>query len=159
MTDRGKFICRIPSREEMIRRWDDEIALHADQRNWITWKDEAIRGFLEGRSIPWYGFLDGEIICEATAVPDPAESGTVELCAFRTVIAFRGQGYFSKLMALMLKELKRRGFTQAVVGVEPGETRNRAIYHHWGFDELIRTGTETYPDGTVIQVEFYGKRL
>ena len=44
-------------------------------------------------------------------------------------------------------------------GVEPGEEINKAIYHHWGFTEYINTGTETYPDGTVIEVEFYGKRL
>ncbi len=153
------YVCRIPTPEEMERRWDATVAEHPGESNWAVWKSEAIRSFREGRSIPWYGFLGGEIICEATAVPDPAEAGTVELCAFRTAKAFRGQGYFSKLMALMLEDLRRRGFTRAVVGVEPRETRNLAIYRRWGFDKLIRTGTETYPDGTVIGVEFYGKRL
>ena len=46
-----------------------------------------------------------------------------------------------------------------MVGVEPEEKLNKAIYHHWGFTEHIATGTETYPDGTVIRVEFYGKLL
>ena len=83
----------------------------------------------------------------------------MELCAFRTVKPYRGQGWFSKLMDFMLKDLKQKGYTKAVVGVEPDETRNKAIYHHWGFTEYIHTGTETYPDGTIISVEFYGKQL
>ena len=150
----------------MNQKWDYEITLHTEKKNWIAWKEEAISHFLEGRSIPYYGFLDGEIICEATAVlfPDFArndeeKSSTVELCAFRTNREYRGQGFFSGLMAFMLQDLKRRGYTQAVVGVEPCEKQNRAIYRHWGFTEPVATGTETYPDGTVIDVEFYGKQL
>ena len=48
---------------------------------------------------------------------------------------------------------------QAVVGVEPEEKRNQEIYCHWRFTEDVGTGTETYPDGTVIRVEFLGKQL
>ena len=83
----------------------------------------------------------------------------MELRAFRTVKARRGQGWFSRLMAFMLADLKRRGFTRAVVGAEPHETRNREMYRRWGFDELVRTGTETYPDGTVIDVEYRARRI
>lgn len=166
MAEGSGFICKIPSREEMIRRWDDEIARHEEKLNWQTWKDEAIRNYLDGRSIPYYGLLDGTIICEATAVPEretvrsgAADEKTVELCAFRTVKAFRGKGYFSRLMAFMLEDLRKRGYTRAVVGVEPCEALNREIYRHWGFDEPAGTGKETYPDGTVIDVEYYGKHL
>ena len=70
MTD-GRYLCKVASLEEMHRRWDDEIRRHSDPRNWIAWKDEAIRNFREGRSIPYYGILDGTIICEATAVLEP----------------------------------------------------------------------------------------
>ena len=59
----------------------------------------------------------------------------------------------------MQKDLKERGYTKAVVGVEPKETLNKAIYRHWGFYEHIGFSTETYPDGTIIQVEFLGKQL
>lgn len=47
----------------------------------------------------------------------------------------------------------------AVVGVEPCEEINKKIYGHWGFTEYITSETETYPDGTVIEAEFYGKKL
>ena len=45
------------------------------------------------------------------------------------------------------------------MGAEPEEKRNREIYRHWGFTENTGTGTETYPDGTVIQFEILGKHL
>ena len=162
-----RYICRIASLEEMNRKWDYEIRQHPESENWKIWKGEAIESFQAGRSLPYYGILDGTVICEATAAlyPDfPQDSGktdehTAELCAFRTIKEYRGKGYFSKLMDFMLKDLKQKGYTTAVVGVEPEEILNREIYHHWGFTEHVSTGTETYPDGTVIQVEFYGKRL
>ena len=155
-----EYICKIASLEEMNVRWDDEISRHAEKQNWIAWKQEAIENFKAGRSIPYYGILDGIIICEATAVLE-SDFGrkVVELCAFRTVREYRGKGYFSKLMQFVLEDLKQRGYTKAVVGVEPGEERNKAIYRHWGFSEPVASGTETYPDGTVIEVEFYGKQL
>lgn len=164
----NRYICRIPSIEEMNRKWDYEIGQHPGDLNWTVWKSEAIRHFREGVSVPYYGILDGMIICEATAAlyPDYADEirektgdRAVELCAFRTIKPYRGQGWFSKLMDFMLEDLKQRGYTKAVVGVEPDETLNREIYRHWGFTEHMASGNETYPDGTVIQVEFFGKTL
>ena len=162
-----EYICKIASPEEMNQKWDYEIRQHPETENWIIWKGEAIEGFQTGRSIPYYGVLDGTVICEATAVlcPDFPQNGlktdehAVELCAFRTIKAYRGKGYFSKLMRFMMEDLKEKGYTKAVVGVEPEEKLNKEIYHHWGFTELICTGNETYPDGTVIDVEFYGRQL
>ena len=160
------YICKIASREEMEQKWDYEIAQHTEKGNWIAWKGEAIENALAGRSIPYYGILDGTIICEATAVlkpdiglPDGETDNMVELCAFRTNKEYRGKGWFSKLMDFLQKDLKQKGYTKAVVGVEPDEKRNREIYHHWGFTEHVYSGTETYPDGTVIEVEFFGKQL
>ena len=45
------------------------------------------------------------------------------------------------------------------VGVEPEEVVNKQIYAHYGFTEFVKTDTETYPDGTVIDVEYYAKKL
>ncbi len=164
----GEYVCRIATEEEMNRKWDYEIGLHADQTNWKAWKEEAIESARAGKSIPYYGILDGTVICEATANLDPdfrhadrekTTERAVELCAFRTNQEYRGKGYFSKLMDFMQNDLMQRGYSQAVVGVEPDEKRNREIYHHWGFTEYIGSATETYPDGTVIDVVFFGKQL
>ena len=161
-----RYICKIASREEMEQKWDYEISQHSEKKNWIVWKGEAIESALAGRAIPYYGILDGTIICEATAVlnPDFGQTGRetgriVELCAFRTNKEYRGKGYFSKLMDFLQKDLKQKGYNEAVVGVEPDERLNREIYHHWGFTRLVPSGTETYPDGTVIEVEFFVKQL
>ena len=62
-------------------------------------------------------------------------------------------------MDFLQKDLRQKGYTKAIVGVEPEERQNREIYHHWGFTERVSSGTETYPDGTVIEVEFFGKKL
>jgi len=160
------YICKIASPEEMEEKWDYEIAQHSEKGNWLAWKEEAIAGARAGRSIPYYGILDGMIICEATAVlnPDIGQAGketeyAAELCAFRTNQGYRGMGYFSKLMNFLQQDLKQKGYRKAIVGVEPKEKRNREMYHHWGFTEHVFSGTETYPDGTVIQVDFFGKKL
>ena len=166
MINFGNYICKIASMEDMEQKWDYEIAQHSEKKNWITWKDEAIESARAGKSIPYYGILDGTVICEATAVLNPdfeqicgKTDHIVELCAFRTNKEYRGKGYFSKLMTFLQEDLKQKGYRRVIVGVEPEEKRNREIYRHWGFAEKIATGTETYPDGTVIQIEFFGKKL
>jgi hypothetical protein len=97
---KDRYICRIASPEEMNRKWDYEIALHPGEENWVVWKGEAIESARTGRSIPYYGILDGTVICEATAIPDPdipltggetLAGRTVELCAFRTNKEYRGK--------------------------------------------------------------------
>ena len=70
-------------------------------------------------------------------------SHTVYLSAFRTNDKFQGKGYFSKLFHFMIDDLWHRGFTKATLGVEPVEEKNK----------------ECYPDGTIIDVEYYGKTL
>lgn len=166
---KDNYICKIPSSEEMDRKWDYEIEHNSDDRgNWIIWKKENIERFQRGDVIPYYGILDGSIICEATAMInyDAVQNSeglvgdrTVYLSAFRTVESYQGQGYFSVLMQFMLDDLRLRGFTKATLGVEPSEERNRRIYAHYGFTEYIKSATEAYPDGTVIDVEYYGKTI
>ena len=118
--------------------------------------------------IPYYGILDGNIICEATAMLNSevvqnseglVGNGVVYLSAFRTIEEYQGKGYFSKLMKFMLNDLKQRGIVRVTLGVEPAEETNKKIYAHYGFNEYIKSATEVYPDGTVIDVDYYGKNL
>ncbi|MBP5491190.1 MAG: GNAT family N-acetyltransferase [Lachnospiraceae bacterium] len=164
----SEYVCKIASMEEVNEKWDTLVQEHPDDSNWEVWKKDIIAEISAGREIPYYGILDGEIICEAYAVPnytpgeDDAglrEEGTVYLSAFRTVKAYRGKGYFSRLLRFMLENLRQKGFERAVLGVEPSEVLNKQMYLRWGFTEKMYTGTCTYPDGTVIEVEYYGKKL
>lgn len=59
----------------------------------------------------------------------------------------------------MIDDLRHKGFTKATLGVEPADKKNKDIYIHYGFNEYIKSGKEYYPDGTVIDVEYYGKTL
>lgn len=163
------YICKIACLEEMNKKWDYEIEQNiAHKENWIIWKEKFLKNFQKDIIIPYYGILDGTIICEATAMLSPeivqnseglVGGNVVYLSAFRTIEAYRSKGYFSKLMHFMLGDLKQKGFAKATLGVEPCEETNKKIYAHFGFSEYIKSATESYPDGTVIQVDYYGLRL
>ncbi len=163
------YICKIADLSEMERKWDDEIARAGENRaNWAVWKTGALRNREAGWTLPYYGILKGEIICEATAHLCPktvqnaeglVDERTAYLSAFRTVPAYQGQGYFSRLFRFMLDDLRGRGYEAITVGVEPQDETNRAIYAHYGFDRYLKTAVETYPDQTTITVDYYRKKL
>ena len=58
-----------------------------------------------------------------------------------------------------VEDLRKRGFTKAILGVAVADDWHQKMYEHWGFTEYLKTGEETYPDGTIIDVEYYGKKL
>ena len=149
------YVCKTASEDEMNIKWDYEIENSGDERNnWVVWKKENIDRFKSGFIIPYYGILNGRIICEATAMLNPkivqnsdglVGNGVVYLSAFRTIKEYQGQGYFSKLFKFMIEDLKRRGYDKVTLGVEPLEEENKKIYNHYGFTEYIKNSTETYP--------------
>lgn len=162
------FIYKIANEEEMKIKWDYEIEISDNKSNWIIWKDENIDRFKKGLIIPYYGLLDGKIICEATAMLNSeivqnsdglVGNGVVYLSAFRTNKEYQGKGYFSKLFKFMIEDLKEKGYEKVTLGVEPKEIKNKKIYNHYGFNEHIKNYREVYPDGTEIEVEYYGKSL
>lgn len=162
-----EYICKIASIDEMEAKWDYEIKKHKS-RNWMIWKTEAIERVRNGQSIAYYGILKGKIICEATALLDKSivqnsdklvDDKTAYLCAFRTIEKHQGKGYFSKLFRFMIDNLKNKGYEKVSLGVEPGETKNLKIYQHLGFNEFIKSSQETYPDGTIVDVDYYKMNL
>ena len=159
-----EYICKIATIDEMEVKWNYEIKKHKNS-NWKIWKHESISRVKNGQSIVYYGVLNGEIICETTAMLDKSivqnceglvDDKTVYLCAFRTVEKYQGKGYFSRLFQFMIDDLKRRGYKKVTLGVEPVEIDNLKIYQHLGFDTFIKSAQEIYPDGTVIDVDYYG---
>ncbi|MCH5197479.1 MAG: HD domain-containing protein [Oscillospiraceae bacterium] len=163
------YICKIASIDEVIEKYNYEIEHSNDNKeNWIIWKKEALDRTKSGKSVPYYGILNGKIICEATAALDRsvvqnadglADADTAYLFAFRTIEEFRGKGYFSILFKFMLEDLIKRGYKNVTLGVEPEDIANKAIYSHYGFSQFIKSAKEVYPDGTEIEVEYYGKKL
>ncbi|MBQ4030789.1 MAG: GNAT family N-acetyltransferase [Bacilli bacterium] len=164
----NNYICKIATLKDMNIKWDYEIDHADDKDNWIIWKEKAIKCMKYGAQIPYYGYLDNKIICEATAslTPDIVQNGeglvddeTAYLTAFRTIDEYQGKGYFSRLFKYMINDLKKRGYKRVTLGVEPSEVKNKAIYTKFGFTTKVKEGIETYPDGTEIEVEYYSKDI
>ena len=64
----------------------------------------------------------------------------------------------NKLVKLMEQYAKDNGYTTSIIGVEPKETRNLAIYLHWGydtFDKLVITDPKE-DEGLIL---YYSKKL
>ena len=166
--DNQNYICKIASEEEIAKKFDYEIAKADDKGNWIKWKNDFLDRNNKGYSRTYIGVLNGEIICECTAGFDPSvihdetdlvDEKTAYLYAFRTNEEYQGKGYFSKLLKYMLEDLKTNGYERATLGVEPIEVKNKEIYFKYGFTNHIKDSSETYPDGTKINVEYYSKNL
>lgn len=165
----SNYVCKIATIDEMNTKWDYEIAVAKDDKeNFTIWKKNNIERFKKGLIIPYYGLLNDKIICECTAVINPSviqnaedliDEKTAYLMAFRTVEEYQGQGYFRKLFKYMLEDLKNRGYERVTLGVEPKEIKNKTIYSNYGFNKYIKKSKEIYPDGTIIDVEYYSKYI
>ena len=166
----SKFTCKIAPLPDIEKRWDTLIKNHPDNPSWPIWKNNTITNNQNSYRISYYGYLDGLIITEATAIINPLDTAILNaegiiskdmayLTAFRTDSKYQNQGYFSKLYKYMEKDLKSKGFTKLSLGVEPQEVRNIQIYFKYGFTNYIKTATETYPNGEIIIVNYYYKEI
>ena len=115
------YICKIATIEEMEQNWNYLIEIHPNNNAWKIYKEEAIKNMKEKNTIVYYGILNGEIICEATAyIKEEAFIGDIQntdnlisherayLCGFRTNEEYQGQGYFSKLYKFLEQDLKSK---------------------------------------------------
>ncbi len=170
----SEYICKIANLDDIIRKWDYEISIHPNDKNWKIWKNISIEGYQDNNQLCYIGILNGKIIAEATAMISPngvqnaeglVSKDTVYLCAFRTREEYRGQGYFSKLYRYMENDLYNKGYRSLTLGVEPNDFKNKMIYNKYGFTEYIKTDYEIEPpekDGEEphkIMVEYYRKEI
>lgn len=146
------FICKVANRDELLKRWDYLIEIHPGNNKWCGFKENALKHFDENSTISYLGFLNNEIICEATAyiknsafigdISEPAgllSDSMAYLAAFRTNKEYEGKGYFGKLYKFVEDDLKNRGYKELSLGVGPEAVRNIEIYFHLGFREYIKT--------------------
>ena len=163
------YICKIATLKDIIKKYDYDIINSVNEGiNLIQWKKEAIEEFNKGLSIAYMGLLNGKIIsvCYAALTKTNVQNSdglvndkTAYLFGFKTNKEYQGQGYFSKLYRYMIKDLKSRGYERVTLGVETGNKKNKAIYTKYGFTDHIKDAQEVYPDGTIVNVEYYGKNL
>ena len=113
------FICKVANRYELLKRWEYLVEIHPGNNKWKEFKENALKHYDEESTISYLGFLNDEIICEATAyIKDSAFIGDISepsgllsdsmayLAAFRTNKGYEGKGYFSKLYKFVENDLK-----------------------------------------------------
>lgn len=146
--------------------WNRNIAERPNDPRWLKWKVEYIGYNRQGRAVTFCAAEGGIPVGEATLLLSPdceAVAGEPALCrvpdtanlnALRILKAYEGQGHMSALVKALEAFASARGITRLTIGVEARETRNLAIYLHWGFTEFLFCRTE---DGEPVL--YFGKTL
>lgn len=148
------------------RRWEKNIRENAGDNRWLYWKMEFTANNRTERASTFVVLCDGEPIGECTLLFSPAcnaIAGRKQLADFKTVAnvhalridkAYEGKGYISKLMRFVEKSAADMGYTSLTIGVYAKETRNLAIYLHWGYTDFVMSEVE---DGELTL--YYKKEL
>ena len=158
---------RKASLEDLNRLWDYQMSQNPSESRNRRWRDSFISRNVNNRAATYVVAVDGEPVGEVTldyhaeayGNPDSrcllADSkDTAYVTALRIRKEFEGKGYVSALMRCMEACAKQMGFTRLTVGVEAAETRNLAIYLHWGYDQFVMSEVD---DGELVL--FYAKAL
>ena len=158
--------CRQATPEDLESIWDMDIAEHGGDIRWKQWKDEYISYNQTGKAATFVVICDEKPVGQGTLLFSPqcsAIGGRTELAdnektaninALRIRKEYEGHGHISALVRLMEKHAAENGCNRLTIGVEARETRNLAIYLHWGFRELVKAETE---EDTLVL--YYAKNL
>lgn len=161
------MICyRKATLEDLEKSWDREILENPEDKRYLRWKDQFITANQNGTAATFF-VLENEVpVGQGTVLFDPharAVAGHPCLCdgertaninTLRIEKHLEGQGHISALMKRIEAYAKDRGCTHVTIGVEAAETRNLAIYLHWGYDRFLMHKEE---DGDLVL--YYGKDL
>lgn len=157
---------RKATQEDLEALWNRNIAENPGEECWIRWKRQFIADNESGAAATFAVLPEGEPVGEGTLLFSPecrgiggrlalADGKTVcNINALRIRKEYEGKGYVSALVKEMERYARSLGYQRVTIGVEAAETRNLAIYLHWGFTELLLTEGE----GPEL-VLYYGKKL
>lgn len=149
-----KFTYRLATSQDLELIWNKNIAENPEDSRWVHWKEEYIHYNKTGMARTFVVVYDEEPVGECTLILSPkcnAVRGRMELAngmtianinALRIAKEYEGQGHISKLMTCVEGYAKEQGITALTIGVEAKETRNLAIYLHWGYDSFVMSETE-----------------
>ena len=152
--------------QDLEHLWNINIAENPDDPRWEDWKREYISHNQTGKVCTFAVVIEGEPVGEGTLLFSPecsAISGRTQLADGSTVAninalrirkAHEGQGHISALVRLMESYAADHGIARLTIGVEAKETRNIAIYLHWGYTEFV---THAIEDGELVL--YYAKNL
>ncbi|MGM9637230.1 MAG: GNAT family N-acetyltransferase [Eubacteriales bacterium] len=151
---------------ELNALWDRNIAVHPGESCWIRWKKEYLDYNRSEKAKTFAVICNGDPVGEGTLILSPeckAVAGRSVLCdgketaninALRIRKEYENQGHISKMIRVMESYAVQNGITKLTIGVEADQTRNLAIYLHWGFTEFLMSEG----DGHAL-VLYFGKPL
>ena len=157
---------RKATRQDLEQLWNINIAENPDDPRWVSWKQEYVSHNQTGKGYTFTVVIDNEPVGEGTILFSPdcsaiagradlADGGTTaNINALRIRKAYEGKGHISALVRLMESYAAEHGITRLTIGVEAKETRNTAIYLHWGYTEFVTYAIE---DGELVL--YYAKNL
>ena len=151
--------------EDLDVLWDKEIETNHNDPRYVRWKGSFLERNRSGRAATFLIYDEKNAIGQVTldrfadsysGNRDPLADGfnTAYVTALRIDKEHERKGYVSRLMHFMEKWAKEQGVTRLTIGVEAAESRNLAIYLHWGYTEFVMAEE----DGGEL-VLFYAKKL
>ena len=152
--------------EKLEQIWEQNIAAHPGDDRWVKWKDQLIGENTAGISKTFLVLADDRPVGEGTVllsekcgaaagcVTIAGEGKNANINGLRIEKAFEGQGHISRLVRMMEDWARSQGFTTMTIGVEAKETRNLAIYLHWGYTKFLMSEID---EGELVL--YYGKAL
>ena len=148
------YECREATLSDLETLWRKNIAQHPGDERWAAWREEYIGFNRSGLGRTFSILCDGEAVGEGTLLFSPACSAiagrlaladgqtTANVNALRIEKAHEGRGHISRLVRMMEEWAAARGYARLTIGVDAAETRNLAIYLHWGYDEYVMAEEE-----------------
>lgn len=160
------FDYRIATRDDLEKIWAKDIAKNQGDQCWIRWREQYLEYNRLGKATTFVVLVNDDPIGQITILFSPECSAVKDrtmLCnginvanmnAFRIEKEYEGQGHISKLVKMAEAFAKDKGVSYLTIGCEAKESRNLAIYLHFGYTEFI---TSTVEDDELVL--YYGKKL
>ena len=151
---------------DLEKIWDKDIKENKDDEQYIKWKKQYIDYNKNGECATFVVLDNEEPIGQITVLFSPkcsAVKNQINLCngidianmnAFRIEKKYENQGHISKLVKMAEEYAKKKGIKYLTIGSEAKESRNLAIYLHFGYTEFV---TSKFEDGDLIL--YYRKNL
>lgn len=157
---------RKASQADLEMLWNRNIAANPDDSRWPEWKQEYIGYNQTGKAVTFCTAIQNNPVGEGTLLLSSSckaihhrkelcnDFDTANINALRIQGQYEGQGHISRLVRKTEEYARSNGITRLTIGVEAKETRNLAIYLHWGFTEFVSYAIE---DGELVL--YYAKNL
>ena len=165
------MIYRMATLSDLNNVWDKDIKDHPSDPRYIRWKKEYIDYNNNNEAKTFVAINeDNNVVGQITVVLKTnvkAVKGKEKLCDGESVCnmnAFRidkneeGKGHISKLVKMGEEYARSLGYKYITIGSEAKESRNLAIYLHFGYTEYLMCELDDSEEDSPL-VLYYGKSL